>query len=55
MARKIIGAVGLNGTVYRAGQEKEMEAAAKEAKVDLSDERFAGALEDSAPAKKAEK
>lgn len=31
--RTIKGAVGLNGTVYREGQEKELEAAAKEAGV----------------------
>lgn len=42
--KQITGAVGIGGTVYRAGQEAEMEAAAKAAKVDLSDARFADAL-----------
>lgn len=41
---KIIGAVGLNGQVYRAGSEAQLIAAAEEAEVDLSDERFAGAI-----------
>lgn len=43
--KKITGAVGIAGRVFRAGQEAEMEAAAKEAEVDLSSARFAGALE----------
>lgn len=43
--KKIKGAVAIGGTVYRAGQEAELEAAAKEAKVDLSDERFTSSLE----------
>lgn len=54
--KRITGAVAVNGTVYRAGQEKELEAAAKEAKVDLTDDRFAGSLEGYAkPSKKDEK
>ena len=39
--KRIKGAIGINGIVYGAGQEAEMEAAAKAAGVDLSDERFA--------------
>lgn len=50
--RRITGAIGIKGVVYRAGQEAEMEAAAKDAKVDLSDERFADSLEGYAPAAK---
>ena len=34
--KKITGAIGLNGIVYRAGQEKELTNAAREAGTDLS-------------------
>ena len=42
--RKLTGAVAIGGTVYRAGQEAELEAAAKAAKIDLADERFAASF-----------
>lgn len=44
MTKTITGAVDIGGTVYRAGQEAEMEAAARTAGIDLSGEQFAGAL-----------
>lgn len=44
MAKQITGAVGIGETVYRAGQEAEMEAAASAAGIDLADARFGGAL-----------
>ncbi len=47
--RKLVGAVGIGGQVYRAGQEKEAEAAAGKAGVDLQSPRFAAAYGDPAP------
>lgn len=43
--RTIRGAVGLGGQVYRAGREDELATAAADADIDLTDDRFAGALE----------
>lgn len=43
--RKIVGAVQMGNQVYRAGQEKELEAAAKAEGVSLSDAQFADAFE----------
>lgn len=51
--KRITGAVGINGQVFYAGQEAELEAAAKGAGIDLSGERFAQSLEGFGPARRA--
>lgn len=45
---KITGAVGLNGTVYRAGSEDALQSAAEKAGIDLTGERFSGSIEQAA-------
>lgn len=43
-AARIAGALGLAGRVYRAGQEKELAAAAADAKIDLAPHVESGVL-----------
>ena len=43
--QRIAGALGLNGRVYRAGQEKELQAAATAAGLDLARHVQSGVLE----------